>query len=486
MLKNLDLLQAKMAKRFLPFTFLCLPFLTHAAFITGQIRNATPGTKIELLVPHRYIDGHDGHFWGILDGQSRFSIEAVVPEPQLTFLILNDDRLPVFLSSEDSLSLKADAFQFPLAVIFSGKSGDNNRLLQGFLHENPLDFNEFNNIRFKIGQFWTSVEISVNDRMETLMPVEFKAYLDSLKAISIALFEQSELQNPGAITDDFAKWLNAEITYFWAYHLLVYGQVYAGRYTINPDFFDFLYEAPIINESIGSDWYRQFLLVFMARQQAKTSTEAEGFWAGQYTLAGKLLSGKPLAYFRSEMISTAFTAEKYRDLLPLYTNFLQTNEYPSYDEKIEGLYQKYAHILPGSRAPNFEVSDPEGNLISLSQLRGKVVYLNFWASWCGACLRKMELMDAYETELVAKGIEMVNVSIDENPANWRSAVAEHQFKGRQLLASAAKGQNIASVFGVEAIPQYFIIGRNGAFEEKASGSQPADIRQQLLLIARKQ
>ncbi len=475
-----------MKKLLLAFSLFSLPTLAQAAFIAGQIRNATPGTQIEVFVPQRYIDGRDRHFRATLDGESRFSIEVTVQEPQLVFLILNEDQLPIFLSSKDSLGFKADAFKFPLAVSFNGVSAANNRLLQAFLHQNPLDFNEFNNIRFKIGQYWTSLEMSVNDQMENRIPNEFKVYFDSLKTASITLFEKSEQQNPGAITDDFAQWLNAEINYFWAYHLLVYGQVYAGRYGIQPDFFDFLYEAPIISESIGSYWYRQFLLAFMARQQAKISSEAEDFWTGQYQLAGKLLSGKSLAFFRSEMISTAFSVEKYRDLLPLYTNFLQTNQYTPYDEKVEELYQKYAHVLPGSIAPGFETTDSEGQRISLLQLRGKVVYLNFWASWCGACLRKMEFMNEYEVEFAANGIEIVNVSIDESPSNWHLALTEHQFKGRHLLATASQERNIAAIFGVEAIPQYFIIGRNGTFADKAASSQPTDIRLQLLRIAGKQ
>ncbi|MFN0216699.1 MAG: TlpA family protein disulfide reductase [Saprospiraceae bacterium] len=475
---------------FLALTLCAFPGIAQTAIISGQIRNATPGAVVEIFVPHHYLDGRDGHFRFGLDGQLRFSIDVVVPEPQLAFVIFNDDRLPVFLSKDDTLILKADAFQFPLAVSFSGKSAANNRLLQEFLHQNPLDFNEFNNIRFKIGQYWTVIEMSLNDRMENLQPIEFKAYLDSLKFVSIALYERSGSlfdQESGDklnwITDDFAQWLTTEITYFWAYHLLVYGHVYGGRYNIQADFFDFLYEAPIINESIGSDWYRRFLLAFMARQEAKSGNGADDFWTGQYQRASKLLSGKALAFFRSEIISTAFSAENFRDLLPIYTDFMQTNEYVAFDEKVEGLYQRYAHVFPGTAAPTFRAMDANGNEISLLQLRGKVVYLNFWASWCGACLRKMEFMGNYESEFTANNIVIVNVSIDESPTNWRSALVEHQFKGQHLLASTGLGRNIAAVFGVEAIPQYFIIGRTGNFEEKAASNQPADIRQQLLIIA---
>lgn len=467
----------------LPFVFFSQPAL--ASFVTGQFRNATPGAQVEIFVPHRYIDGKDSHFRGILDGQSRFFIEADVPEPQLVFLLFNDDRLPIFLAPADTLSLKADAFQFPLSVNFGGQAAANNRLLTEYLKQSPLDFNEFNNIRFKIGQYWTAVEMLMNERMENHPPQEFKGYLDSLTTTYTDLYEKSDQQSPGAITFEFSQWYNAEITYSWAYHLLVYGHVYAGRYDIQADFFDFLYESPIIGESMGSGWYRQFIMAFMARQQAKKGDVAEEFWAGQYQQAGKLLSGKPLAFFRSEVISIAFSADKYREFIPHYTHFLQTNEYPAYDEKVEGLYQKYARAMPGSLAPTFEVSDADGNALSLSQLRGKVVYLNFWASWCGACIRKMEFMDEYKAELEMKGVEIVNISIDENAANWRTSMAEHRFKGKHLLASAAPGRNLALVFGVEAVPQYFIIGRNGNFVDKPSSSQPADIRLQLLQVAEK-
>lgn len=466
------------------FLFL-FPTFAEAAWVSGQFRNAKPGTAIELLVPLRYMEGQDRRYRGVLDAQLRFSFEANVPEPQLAFLLFNDERLTIFLSDTDTLNIKSDAFQYPLSVVFGGNAASNNRLLQAHLRVNPLDFNEFNNIRFKIGQYWTTVENAVNRRMETSYPLKFKTYLDSLRTVSIALFEQTEQQSPGGISPDFARWLNAEITYAWAYHLLVYGHVYGGRYGIQPDFYDFLYEAPLICESIGSEQYRLFLLAIVARQQAKSNEEPELFWAGQYKRAGKMLSGKPLSFFRSEIISIAFSGEKYRDLLPIYTDFLQNNEHPEYDAKVEGLYQKHARMLPGSYAPGFEVSDAHGNPVSLTQLRGKVVYLNFWASWCGACLRKMEYMDDFIGELESNGIEILNVSIDEQAANWRNALAQRQYKGRHILASSAHDRNLAVLFGVEAIPQYFIIARNGSFADKPATNQPADIHKQLLIAAKR-
>ena len=163
-------------------------------------------------------------------------------------------------------------------------------------------------------------------------------------------------------------------------------------------------------------------------------------------------------------------------VLPLYTHFLQKNAFPIFDDKVEGLYQKYARVSPGAIAPAFEAVDHTGKQILLAQFKGKIVYLNFWASWCGACLRKMEFFDEFQAELTSHGIEIVNISVDENPDSWAAALQTHPFKGYHLLASSAATKNIAVEYGVEAVPQYFIIDKKGLFEIKAASGQPNQIR----------
>ena len=460
----------------------CCAQVAQAALVQGLVKGASPGTKLEIEVPHYYLDGRSSHFKGSLDAQSRFSIEVPVSEPGIAFFVFNDDRLPIFLADSDTLSVKTDAFQFPVSVSFDGKSAADNRLFQEYLKQNALDFNEFNNIRFKIGLSWIPVEDPMNGLMENLAPELFKGAMDAQKITAINLVEAFSSENPDALSPVFLDWINTEITYRWAFHLLIYGQVYAARYGIQPDFFDFLYDAPIVRDQIGSDWYRQFLLAFMARQQAKISP-VENYWSGQYALAGKLLDGKSLAFLRSELIATAFSSSYLTEILPLYTDFLQHNPFTIFDDKVEGLYQKYARVSPGANAPDFDAIDHKGQPISLTQFHGKIIYLNFWASWCGACLRKMEFFDEFDAELAANGIVVLNVSIDEVAAKWEAALSAHPFKGHHLLASSDQGQNIARSYGVEAVPQYFIIGRTGLFEVKALSSQPNDIRQQLLDIS---
>ncbi len=460
----------------------CLSQGLDAAIITGSFKGAVAGDPVEIWVPHEYIDGKKDRFKTVLDAQLAFSLEVKTLESQLVFLVFNEDRLPVFIESEDTLIIRADVFKFPLVVHFGGRGGGNNNLLQKYLQENQQDFNDFNNRRFKIGQWWASVEEPMNTLMEDLPPALFRDSLDKRKTAATFLVSSFSKTYPDALTPSFNTWITAEITYFWAYHLLFYGHVYASRHQVSPEFFDFLFDAPTIQDMIGSEWYRQFLLALMARQQHKTG-QTDQFWAGQYQLAGQLLQGKSLAFFRSEMINIAFSFERYKEILPLFNDFMQNNSIPGYDEKVADLHQKFVKISPGAPAPYFAATDPTGRSISLDQLRGKVVYLNFWASWCGSCIKKMDVFNGYAQELNQQGIAIINVSVDANPENWRNALANWQFKGYQLLASEGK-TNIATAYGVEAVPQYFIIQRNGTFADKASSSQPEDIRKKLLELSK--
>ena len=116
-----------MQKTFLhTFVLLVCAHTAKAALVSGLVRNASPGASVEITVPQYYLDGRSNHFRATLDGQLQFSIQADVPEPGIAFFVFNDDRLPIFLANEDTLSLKTDAFQFPISVSFGGKNGANN------------------------------------------------------------------------------------------------------------------------------------------------------------------------------------------------------------------------------------------------------------------------------------------------------------------------------------------------------------------------
>ncbi len=455
--------------------------LSAKAVVAGVMKNAYLNDRLEIRVPHYYLDGKSSKDIALTDEKGQFKLTVDVPEPQVVFLIHNEDRLAIFLEPDDSLFISTDLFQFPLAVTFGGRAAQNNRLYRQFLMENPNDFNEFNNLRYKIGYLWTTVEAEMDRTMNDLAPEDFKAFLEKKKVAGFALLDEFTTNNPGAVSANCKEFVAAEILYDWAFHLLFYGNIYKVKHAIEPAFFEFLYDAPTSNEMVGSDAYRRFLMTMMAWRQ-QTFGKLDEIYVGQYLSSPDYLNEKALAFFRSEIVLLALKAEKYSEILPYYISFLQNNRHPEFDEKVTDSYEKAIRVSPGVAAPDISATDIYGNNFSLKNLRGKVVYLNFWASWCASCIKKMNYFDQFAPELERDGVVIVNVSLDEDLQNWANSISEGNFQGVQLLSKSQNpaGASIAKKYNVEAVPQYFLLSKNGAFADKGYSNQPEDIRKRLL------
>ena len=119
---------------------------------------------------------------------------------------------------------------------------------------------------------------------------------------------------------------------------------------------------------------------------------------------------------------------------------------------------------PGLEAPDFTLPDREGNPVTLSALRGSVVMVDFWASWCKPCRASMPGLKELYAKYHDKGFEILGVSIDSDAEAWKKAVSEDETPWIHVQdASQGKGQSTqaASLYGVRAVPTFFLIDREG-------------------------
>jgi len=110
-------------------------------------------------------------------------------------------------------------------------------------------------------------------------------------------------------------------------------------------------------------------------------------------------------------------------------------------------------------APDFSLKDTDGRAVSLSDYKGKVVLLNFWATWCGPCKIEIPWFIEYEQKLKDKGFAVVGVSMDDD--GWdavRPFMKEHSVNYRMLMGNEMVAQQYG---GVDALPTTFIIDREG-------------------------
>ncbi|MDA2927854.1 TlpA family protein disulfide reductase [Acidobacteria bacterium AH-259-G07] len=119
------------------------------------------------------------------------------------------------------------------------------------------------------------------------------------------------------------------------------------------------------------------------------------------------------------------------------------------------------------RMPDFELKDLEGNLVSSAQFKGKVLMVDFWASWCAPCLKEMPHFQELYEQYQRQGFEMVGITLDVDPADVRSVLAETGARYTMLFAD--EEDRIQAAFGVQGIPTTFIIDREGKIREKIVG-----------------
>lgn len=126
-------------------------------------------------------------------------------------------------------------------------------------------------------------------------------------------------------------------------------------------------------------------------------------------------------------------------------------------QKIEDMQQ----VNIGGMVPNFELTTPEGKKLSLYELRGHIVLLDFWASWCGPCLAEVPNLKAIYEKYHSKGLEILGVSLDEKEAAWKGAIERKGLTWKHV--SSLKGWKcpIAQMFKVTGIPRMYIIDAQG-------------------------
>ena len=121
----------------------------------------------------------------------------------------------------------------------------------------------------------------------------------------------------------------------------------------------------------------------------------------------------------------------------------------------------------GDVAPDFEVTDFAGKKVSLADLRGQVVFLNFWATWCPPCVEEMQSISNLAQSYQGKGLRVVAVNVDASPAANIQQWVEKRKLGMEVLLDP--NATIARRFGTFKFPETYLLDRNGKIQAKFVG-----------------
>ncbi|MDR0892210.1 MAG: TlpA family protein disulfide reductase [Mediterranea sp.] len=120
-------------------------------------------------------------------------------------------------------------------------------------------------------------------------------------------------------------------------------------------------------------------------------------------------------------------------------------------------------VKKGVPATDFRLPDIQGKPVALSELKGKVVYIDFWATWCGPCKKEIPSLKKLEEEYHGQNIVFLSVSMDKTKDHekWKNFVGTEQLKGIQLFAGDKGGRELSANYKISGIPRFVLVGADG-------------------------
>jgi cytochrome c biogenesis protein CcmG/thiol:disulfide interchange protein DsbE len=145
-----------------------------------------------------------------------------------------------------------------------------------------------------------------------------------------------------------------------------------------------------------------------------------------------------------------------------------------------------AEVKAGQPAADFDAATLAGSSLKLSSLRGKVVLVDFWASWCEPCKKELPILGKLAPRLKAKGIEIVTINIDDNKSNAQEFLRAHGLN--QLTVVPDSDKSIVGKYEPPKMPSSFVVDKSGVVRVVNAGFDAGDeskIEQQLSSLAAK-
>ena len=180
----------------------------------------------------------------------------------------------------------------------------------------------------------------------------------------------------------------------------------------------------------------------------------------RYELTPQRLQGRVLYWSlaRELMLGISFDSEAFVDAR--WQSFKESNPFPEYTEAIQAELNRLSTLQPGQPAPDFTLHDLDGQSVSLSQFKGKVVLLDFWASWCSPCIADLGTLRKIKKQVAAQPVVFLNISLDANEGAWKKAIAKHEIKGVHV-----RSEQVAQAYNVSGIPRYYLVDPQGVIVE---------------------
>ncbi|SMD44464.1 protein of unknown function [Aquiflexum balticum DSM 16537] len=411
-----------------------------------------------------------------LDDAGNFKLEFEGDEASRYILYSGRTNFGLYLSPGDSIYITADAEDISGTFEVQGD------------HEKE--------IRYLFEKDQSDEESGLNNPME-LMAKSKDDYFqtkDSLFAISKAKFEEFKMQEN--VDPDFITIEEAYFSYAPLGHDLQYPMYHAYVTKKPQDSIDFpndevnarLAAVPLDQKhllNVGS--YTSLIYIRISnltseimKSDSSLMSGDSGYEKASMLAMDSLLKDKTVKdHFMYNSIKSNMDYRGPVHVEESYEKFMQENETPKYAEKLKKSKAKWEPISPGKDVPDFTFTNLEGEEVKLSDLRGNLVYIDIWATWCGPCIAEHPHWEKMREEYKDQPVEFLTVSIDDTREPWEKMVKAKNMEGLQWFAENAWKSDLAQHFMVNGIPRFLLLDEEGKVIDPSADRPSGKIRETL-------
>ena len=149
-------------------------------------------------------------------------------------------------------------------------------------------------------------------------------------------------------------------------------------------------------------------------------------------------------------------------LAETYQAFQQASTDPEAKKEMASKYKELTELGAGKMAPDFEMKDVNGKVSKLSDLSGKVLYIDVWATWCGPCVGEIPYFEKKQAQYKNNpNIEFVSISADVNVAGWKKKLAEDNPAWKQFIVDKGTKSVLFEKYSINGIPRFMLIDKEG-------------------------
>ncbi len=200
------------------------------------------------------------------------------------------------------------------------------------------------------------------------------------------------------------------------------------------------------------------------------------------------------SYYATQFLRGAMGDMSYEEIKAIWDKLSpDVQKYGVSSKNVKTELETLAKVRPGKPAPDFTANDINGKPFTLSSLKGKVVIIDFWASWCGPCRKSNPHMRELYAKYHKKGLDMVYVSDDDsNPAKWKAAVEKdqligdgfyHVLRGLKITDPVKytmdRTNDISDKYAIHYLPTKYLIDKKGNIVCKINEGEDAKLDAQI-------